>query len=58
MVINTAREIAARIWCDQDYSNIIMNPELAEKIAEMLMEEANRQEVELTRYPKGDDNAT
>jgi hypothetical protein len=43
MNINTARGIAARIWCDQDYSNVIMNPDLAEKIAIMLMNEANGQ---------------
>lgn len=43
MEYNTALEIAARIWCDQDYSHVVMNPELATKIAHMLMDEANNQ---------------
>jgi hypothetical protein len=41
MDIITARQVAARIWCDQDYSHVVMNPELAEQIAWLLMEEAN-----------------
>ena len=36
MNINIAREVAARIWCDPDYSHVTMNPEIAEKIAQML----------------------
>jgi hypothetical protein len=44
MDIETARGIAARIWCDQDYSQYVMNPELAERIARMLQEEANKQD--------------
>jgi hypothetical protein len=39
----TALGIAARIWCDQDYSSVVMNPELAERIAHLLMDEANEQ---------------
>ena len=43
MDIDKAREVAARIWCDQDYSHIIMNPILCEQIAWMLLGEANSQ---------------
>jgi len=39
MLYKTALEIASRIWCDQDYSYVIMNPELARKIAHLLMRE-------------------
>jgi len=46
MDYTTALGIAARIWCDQDYSWMTMNPDLAKKIAIMLMEEANTQEVQ------------
>jgi len=44
MNIQTAREVAARIWCDPDYSFVVMNAALAEAIAKMLLEEANWQE--------------
>lgn len=46
MDIQTARGIAARIWCDQDFSKYIMNTELAELIALMLIEEANIQDAQ------------
>ena len=36
--------IAARIWCDPEYSHIVMNSTLAEHIAELLHREASRQE--------------
>jgi hypothetical protein len=39
-----AIEVAARIWCDQEYSRYIMNPDLAYKIARMLKKEADKQE--------------
>jgi len=42
MDIETAIGIAARIWCDQDYEHITMNPDLAETIAVLLMNNANR----------------
>lgn len=44
MNIETAREVAARIWCDPAYSYVVMNAALAEAIAKMLLEEANWQE--------------
>jgi len=39
----TALGVAARIWGDPDYQHVIMNPELANKIACLLMDEANSQ---------------
>lgn len=39
MDIQTARGIAARIWCDPDYEHVEMNVDLAERIAVMLQEE-------------------
>ena len=44
----TALGISARIWCDQDYSHVTMNSELAEKIAILLMDEANSQTAQQT----------
>lgn len=41
MKLETARHIAARIWCDQEYQHIEMDVNLAEKIAVMLMNNAN-----------------
>lgn len=43
MTKETALEVAARIWCDKDYEDVVMNAELAEKIADLLLEEANNQ---------------
>jgi hypothetical protein len=40
----TAIGVAARIWCDQDYSHVIMNGVLAQKIARLLKKEADAQE--------------
>lgn len=42
MDIVTARGIAGRIWCDEDYP-MVMNVDLAEQIAVLLMDEANQQ---------------
>lgn len=36
MNINTARGIAARIWCDQEMGNVVMDTSLCEEIAELL----------------------
>ena len=36
MDIKIAREVAARIWCDQEMSSIVMDVELAEEIAQLL----------------------
>lgn len=36
MDINIAREVAARIWCDQEMSSTVMDVELAEEIAQLL----------------------
>lgn len=44
MTIETARHVAARIWCDREYSSKVMNVDLCEKIAGMLHEYANRPE--------------
>jgi len=41
MDMETAIGIAARIWCDPDYEYVIMNPDLAERIAALLMNNAN-----------------
>jgi hypothetical protein len=46
MDITTARGIAARIWCDQDFEKYVMNTKLAEKIARLIMKEANLQDAE------------
>ncbi|KPK01870.1 MAG: hypothetical protein AMK71_04175 [Nitrospira bacterium SG8_35_4] len=44
MKIDKAREVSARIWCDQDYSHITMDVDLCEIIAQLLLREANKQE--------------
>ena len=36
MTLHTAREIAARIWCDKEMSHRVMNTALAEAIARIL----------------------
>ncbi len=36
------REIAARVWCDQDMRSEVMNVEAAQKIADILFESLNR----------------
>ena len=36
MDIKIAREVAARIWCDQEMSSIVMDVELVEEIAQLL----------------------
>lgn len=43
MTIDTAMQVAARIWCDQEYSHVAMNPSLCLSIARMLCNEANLQ---------------
>ena len=52
MNIETARHIAARIWCDPEYSHVQMDVDLAEKIAVMLMNNANG---EVTAPPEEDE---
>ena len=42
MNIETARGIAARIWCDQDFEHMEMDVDLAEEIAKKLMVYANK----------------
>ncbi len=37
MNIETAREVAARIWCDQEMGNVEMDTDLAEIIAQALV---------------------
>lgn len=41
MTMETARHVAARIWCDPEFKAKVMQPELCEKIAGMLHEYAN-----------------
>lgn len=41
----TACQIARRIWCDQEYSHMEINVELAHKIAKMLQNESIVQEL-------------
>ena len=41
MDMETAMGIAARIWGDPDYEYVIMNPDLAERIAALLMDNAS-----------------
>ena len=41
MDMETAIGIAARIWGDPDYEYVIMNPDLAERIAALLMNNVN-----------------
>ena len=36
MDIKIAREVAARIWCDQEMSTVVMDVELAEDVAQLL----------------------
>lgn len=43
--METCRGVAARIWCDEEYSHIVMNPKICEKIALMLFEVANHDEL-------------
>lgn len=43
ITMETARQIAARIWCDPEYSHIEMNTTLAENIALLLFGENYRQ---------------
>ena len=44
MTIETAREIAARIWCDPEFDHLEMNVYAAEAIANILLAEAKAQE--------------
>ena len=46
-------EVAARIWCDPDYSHVAMNPEVADKIAQILMAEERRQSAQQHMHPTG-----
>ncbi len=41
MTIETAREVAARIWCDPAFSHVVMDGRLCEQIAQKLVEVAN-----------------
>jgi hypothetical protein len=36
MTLTKCREVAARIWCDQDFKNQVMDVDLCEQIAELL----------------------
>lgn len=56
-----AREVAARIWCDPEYSHVEMNPDLALEIAELLYKEAMKQNTHKVMgfmQAKGKDNGT
>jgi len=54
MNIETARGIAARIWCDQDFQNMEMDVDLAEEIAQKLMAYANEWHPQNDRTKKGE----
>ena len=42
--METAIGVAARIWCDQDYSHVVMDTGVAFRIAKMLHALANRED--------------
>lgn len=42
--VETCREVAARVWCDKEYSHIVMDAKVCEKIALLLFEVANSYE--------------
>lgn len=44
MDIITAREIAARVWCDEYFSHVPMDPEAAEEIAKILLRVSDKHE--------------
>ncbi len=44
MNMDTARGIASRIWCDPEYEFVIVDTDLVELIAFLLMDLANEQE--------------
>jgi hypothetical protein len=44
--MDTCRQVAARVWCDKEFSHIVMNPAVCEKIACMLFEVANHYNLE------------
>lgn len=49
MNYETALGIAGRIWCDHDFSDYAVDPELAEKLAYLILSEALKQEHEKRR---------
>jgi len=48
MDTNVAREVAARVWCDPEMSNVVMDAGLAEIIA-LLVQRAAQQVAEADR---------
>lgn len=43
LTIDDCRGVAARIWCDPDYSHMVMDVYLCEMISQMLFVESNKQ---------------
>lgn len=39
--METCRQVAARIWCDKDFSSVTMDAKICDKIAHLLFEAAN-----------------
>jgi len=50
MDIKIAREVAARIWCDPEMAEIPMDPDKAEKIAQILASIKNPRRSLLNRW--------
>ncbi len=50
MDIKIAREVAARIWCDQEVSAIEMDVELAEEIAQLLASRLTKRAADLRQH--------
>jgi hypothetical protein len=44
--MNTCREVAARVWCDKEFSHVTMDTKICEKIALLLFEAANHYELD------------
>jgi len=44
--METCLHVAARIWCDKEFSHIVMNPDACKKIASLLFEVANHYNLE------------
>jgi len=42
MSADTARQIAARIWCDKEFKTQVMDPKACEEIARILLKVANK----------------
>jgi hypothetical protein len=48
--IDTCRQIAARIWCDREYSHQVMDIDVCEEIAQILFKSANVKILKSTNF--------